>query len=82
MPAVRVDEDTHRKLRALAAHESRSMPEIVATAVEAYRRRRFLEEANAEFAVLRADEDAWAEEQAERRAWDATLADGLADDNP
>jgi hypothetical protein len=55
----------------------RTMQDVLAEAVEAYRRQRFLEGANAEYAALRADPTAWAEEQAERAAWDATLADGL-----
>ncbi len=81
MPAVRVDEITHRRLRELAEHDRQSMPEIVARAVEAYRRRRFLEEANADFAALRANAGAWAEELAERRDWDAALGDGLREDD-
>ena len=40
----------------------------------------FLEDLAADFAVLRSDQKAWAEELAEREAWDATLADGLEND--
>jgi hypothetical protein len=46
-------------------------------AVEAYRRQRFLEESNRAFAALRTDPETWKTEQAEREAWDMTLADGL-----
>ena len=49
------------------------------TAEEAYRRRRMLEQTNAAYAALRADPQRWAEELEERAAWDATLADGMAD---
>lgn len=56
------------------------MQGVLARAVEAYRRRLFLEAANAEYASLRADPEAWAEELTERKVWDATLADGLHDD--
>jgi hypothetical protein len=74
---VRVSERTHATLSDLAARSGLSMQEVLTKAVEAYRRQQFLEEANAAFAALRADPAAWAEEQAERAAWDATLADGL-----
>jgi hypothetical protein len=39
----------------------------------------FLEGLNADFAKLRNDRRAWAEEQSEREAWDATLADDLTE---
>ena len=42
---------------------------------EAARRTAFLEGLNADFESLRQDPAAWADEQAERRAWDVTLAD-------
>jgi len=45
--------------------------------LEASRRLRMLAEANAAYAALRANPTAWREEQAERRLWEATLADGL-----
>ena len=47
-------------------------------AVEALRRQRFLERLNASYAILRADARAWEAVESERRAWDATLPDGLA----
>ena len=40
-------------------------------------RRRLLEATNQAYAALRADPVAWAEECAEREAWDVTLLDGL-----
>ena len=53
------------------------MTEILDKAIEAYRRARFLAGLNEDFAALRQNRAAWEEEQQERRAWDATLADGL-----
>lgn len=53
------------------------MQQVLDQALELYRRQRILEETNAAYAALRADPAAWAEVEAERRAWDATLADGL-----
>ncbi len=53
------------------------MQVILDRAIELYRRQRFLEESNRAFAALRANSKRWKSEQAEREAWDATLADGL-----
>ncbi|HLJ80615.1 MAG TPA: hypothetical protein VKT52_03945 [Ktedonobacterales bacterium] len=52
------------------------------SSTEEERRRRFLEGANEEFACLRADPAAWAQEIAERQEWDTTLLDGLTDEKP
>ena len=56
------------------------MQSVIDQAVEAYRRRRFLEAANEEYARLRADPTAWGEELEERRLWDSTLLDALESD--
>jgi hypothetical protein len=39
--------------------------------------RAFWEAVNTGYAALQADGAAWAEEQAERKLWESTLADGL-----
>jgi hypothetical protein len=41
-----------------------------------------LDQANAAFARLKQDPQAWAEELAERALWESTLLDGLADNYP
>jgi hypothetical protein len=74
---MRVSAATHRKVKELAARRGTSMQEVVEEAVEQLRRQRFLEEANQAFAALRANPEAWAEEQEERALWEVTLADGL-----
>jgi predicted transcriptional regulator len=74
---VRVTESTRALLRHLAAAEGRPMQIIIATALEAYRRERFLEAVNARYATLREDAAAWARVAEERVAWDSTLLDGL-----
>jgi hypothetical protein len=74
---VRVTESTRTLLRRLAAAEGRSMQIIIATALEAYRRDRFLRAVNAGYATLREDAAAWARVAEERAAWDRTLLDGL-----
>jgi predicted transcriptional regulator len=77
---VRVSEPTHRTLRELSEQLGESMQGILEHAIEDYRRKRVLEQANAGYAALRADPEAWKEELAERADWDATLADGLDDE--
>jgi hypothetical protein len=73
---VRVTKQTHQQLATLAEENGLSMQTILDRAVEAYRRQSFLEALNADFAALRAQPDKWAEEQAERKLWEQTLADG------
>ncbi len=53
------------------------MHAVFERAIESERRRKFITEANADYARLRADPKAWAEYQAELAAWDVTLMDGL-----
>ena len=77
---VKIDAETYAKLRAAAAETGEPMIAVLAKAVEAYRRRTFLEALNGDFAVLRADPQAWNEELAERAAWDNALSDGLEGD--
>jgi len=74
---VKINAETYAKLKETVAETGEPMIEVLAKAVESYRRRAFLEGLNADFAALRNNRQAWAEEQAERAAWDATLADDL-----
>lgn len=78
---VRVNAQTYAKLKELAHQAGVSIPAIVDRAVDEYQRRVFLEGCNADFAALRADPKAWAEELAERALWDSTLMDDLQDDS-
>jgi hypothetical protein len=75
---VRIEERTQETLKTLAAESGTSMQEVLARAVEAYRRQHLIDQTNAAYAALRRDPAAWQAEQAERAAWDATLSDGLA----
>jgi len=76
---VRIGTRSKETLRKLAAQTGRKMQTVLDEAVEAYRHQLFLEEANAAFAALHEDPEAWAAEQEERAVWDATSADGLCD---
>jgi hypothetical protein len=74
---VRITRSAHAALRSLAEETDESMTEVLEKAIEAYRRASFLAGLNGDFAALRQNRAAWEEEQQERRAWDATLADGI-----
>jgi hypothetical protein len=76
---VRVAASTQRTLRDLAQEMDEPIQEVVARAVEAYRRQRVLELTNSAFAALRADPERWREELEERELWDHTLGD-IAED--
>lgn len=78
---VRISRTSHQLLQDLAARSGRTMQAVLDDALEAYRRQCFLEGLAADFAALRADPAAWAEEESERAVWDAALLDGLADDD-
>ncbi|MFH1177547.1 MAG: toxin-antitoxin system protein [Acidobacteriota bacterium] len=73
---VRISGKSHKALAELAQKEGRSLQATLDEAIESLRRRRILTETNHAFAALRADSRAWREEEVEREAWSATLADG------
>lgn len=79
-PTVRISAASHQVLRELAEQTGQSMTEVLDKALDAYRRKVFFEQLNAGYAALRADPEAWAELEAERKLWDATLMDGLDPD--
>lgn len=78
---VRVDPAAHAALSEIARTEHVSLTEALSRAVASYRRAVFLEGVASDFAALRSDPQAWAEELSERAAWEMTTADGL-DDEP
>jgi predicted transcriptional regulator len=74
---IRVSEETHEALRALAASTGEPMGRLIERAVEHLRAEKFFAELDQAYDRLHADADASAEEAAERKEWEATLADGL-----
>jgi predicted DNA-binding protein len=76
---VRISAEGREILRELARKEKRPMAAVLEKAIERYRRQKFLEEANASYAALRANRKEWEEETAERELWDRANADGLED---
>jgi predicted DNA-binding protein len=74
---VRVSVATHAALRQLADELGRPISQVVAEAVDHYRRNVFFDAFDAAVARLRGDPAAWAEELADRNALEGTLEDGL-----
>jgi hypothetical protein len=77
-PNVRISPRAHELLRQLAEEEHQSMQSILDSAIEHYRRERFLRGANADFAALKSDPKAWKQEVRDRELWDRTVADGIS----
>ena len=73
---VRIDLRTHQALKHLAEQQNASMQDILARAIESYRRATFLAGANGDYGALRSRPKEWQGELAEREAWDSTLRDG------
>ena len=73
--ATRISPRDHERLQRLAENTGQSHQEVIGRALEAYERECMLNAINESFSQLRANPEAWAEEKAERAAWDATTAD-------
>jgi hypothetical protein len=74
---VHLSEASQRILQELVSQTGQTQEEILAKALDTYRRKVFFEGLAADYAALKADPEAWAEELAERQLWEATLTDGL-----
>ncbi len=74
---VRVDGQTHGVLRDLAEHPHMPMHDVLARAIELYRRQLMVEEANAAYAALRASPEAQRALDEERAVFEHALLDGL-----
>jgi len=72
---MRVTNKSLETVRYLASLTGQKQQEVVDSAIEAYRRHIFLDQANSAFATLRNNVDAWDRETTERASWDNTLAD-------
>jgi len=79
---VRIESSAHEALSAIARAKHLSLTEAPSLAIEAYRREVFVSDLAVDFAAQKDDASGWAEELAERAAWDGTVADGLPLDPP
>ena len=74
---MRVNHKTHNIMRDLSEANGISMQSVLDNAVEAYRRKTFLEALNEDFSALQCNPEKWQDEKDERRLWDQTLSDDL-----
>ena len=74
---VRISEQSHVKLRELAAQSGEPMQAVLDQAVEQYRRQKFWEELTVAYAAIQNDPEAMAAEKEELALWEVTLMDGL-----
>ena len=74
---IEISPASHSLLKELAAQTGHPVAQVLNDALAKYQRDVFFEAMNAGYAELRADPEAWADHEAERKAWDRTLMDGL-----
>lgn len=74
---VRVHTSTRDALARLCEQRGLSTADLLAELVDRREQDELLEQMNASYARQRQDAAAWKSEQAERKAWEATLLDGL-----
>lgn len=77
---VRISSETHSRLKAMASASGETIGEILAKAVDVYRRKMVLNDSNRAFARLKERKELWKDEQNEREEWETALADGLEKD--
>ena len=77
---VRINVKTFKILNEIVKNTGMSKQEILDKAIEDYRRKEFIREANEAYSFLKKDNEKWQEEINERHEWDVTLEDGLEND--
>ena len=76
---VRIPFETHLRLKAMASASGETIGEILAKAVESYRRELLLEDTNEAFSKLKEQAALWKGELDEREEWEGALLDGQSD---
>jgi predicted transcriptional regulator len=77
---IRVSRSTHELLRDLADRSNATITAVVDEAVRDLQRKKFWADFNAACSAIQADPAAWADLRQEDAAWEATLADGLEEE--
>ncbi|GEM_PF-651017 len=76
---IRVPDTVYTRLQSLGEEFGMPLGAVVQRLVEQEEERRYWVQFDADYAALRADSTADAEERQERAQWDTTLMDGLSD---
>ncbi len=80
MPATRLSERDHARVRRLAEQTGTSQRDVLSRAIDIFEREHFFALMDSGYASLHDDSRALSQEMEERAAWDATLADTGADE--
>lgn len=79
-PLIRIFAPDKSFLETLAEKKSQSMPEVLNGIIEKYKRQEFFDDLAGAYADLRADASAWRKEKEDRKLYENTLLDGIADE--
>ena len=74
---VRINSKSRSILKELVGKQNDTQTQLIQKALENYQRAIFLMDYRRGYELLKSDKEAWAEEMAEREAWDSTISDGL-----
>jgi len=77
---VRIPRKTHEQLRKLAAELGQPMTDVIAAALEEYRRELFFRQVEEDYRALQADPVAWREYLEDHEELDGSLMDDLEDE--
>ena len=77
---VRIHDKTYNIISEIACKNGESRQDILDRAIEDYRRKQFIMEANKAYDILKNNPEKWQSEKKEREEWDVTLNDGLEDE--
>jgi len=78
-PLVRIFASDKVFLETLSSERSQTMPQILHSIIGKYKRQEFFDDLAGAYAELKANAKAWGEEKKERRLYENTLLDGIAD---
>lgn len=73
---IRVSRELYNTVKTIARQQNENIQDVIEHAVKDYKKKKFFREMDEAYSRLRADRQAWAEENEEREAWDAALLDG------
>ena len=78
---IRVTLQAYNTLKGVAEQEHASMQDTLDKLLEEYETKKFFADLNQSVAQAKSQAETWTEELQERQAWEATLADGLEEED-
>jgi predicted transcriptional regulator len=74
---IRISQETYNTVKSIAKQQNQKIQAVVEQAVKDLKKKNFFDNLNSDYAKLKVNSPAWAEEKVERAEWDAVLKDGL-----